>query len=113
MTEKTQRGASAAISLERVGTRTSTRAFERSPDPRRYHTACRRAAARQIQDMKEKQAQALRDAWGDRPCPHPSYSREYDSAGARTGDYFCAQCGAKVSFRERAEALAKQREPEG
>jgi hypothetical protein len=60
--------------------------------------------------MKEKQAQALRDAWGERPCPHPSFSREYDLAGARTGDYFCAQCGAKVSFGERAELLAQRLE---
>ena len=66
----------------------------------------------QIQRMKEKQAQALRDAWGDRPCPHPSFSREYDQAGARTGDYFCTQCGSKVSFRERAELLARRAETE-
>jgi len=59
--------------------------------------------------MKEKQAQALRDAWGDRPCAHPAFAREYDQAGERTGNYFCTQCGATVSFRERSELLARRR----
>lgn len=67
--------------------------------------------------MKQKQAQTLREAWGDRPCSHPAFSREYDQAGERTGNYFCTQCGANVSFRERAELLAQRRggesEPDG
>jgi hypothetical protein len=64
--------------------------------------------------MKQKQAQTLRQAWGDRPCPHPAFSREYDQTGERTGNYFCTQCGASVSFRQRAELLAQRRgsEPE-
>lgn len=59
--------------------------------------------------MKEKQAQTLREAWGGQPCTHPAFAREYDQAGARTGNYFCTQCGASVSYRERAELLAQRR----
>ena len=56
--------------------------------------------------MKQKQALLLQDAWGDRPCDHPAFAREYDAAGARTGSYICTQCGRTLSFRERAELLA-------
>jgi hypothetical protein len=55
--------------------------------------------------MQSKKASELRAAWGDRPCEHPALAKEYDN-GARTGDYLCTQCGAKVTFRERAEILA-------
>lgn len=58
--------------------------------------------------MQSKKAGELRAAWGDRPCEHPAFAKEYD-LGARTGDYVCTQCGAKVTFRERAEILAARR----
>ncbi|MGH7622732.1 MAG: hypothetical protein ACREMU_10370 [Gemmatimonadaceae bacterium] len=58
--------------------------------------------------MQSKKASELRAAWGDRPCEHPAFAKEYD-LGARTGDYLCTQCGAKVTFRERAEILAARR----
>ncbi|HEX6049512.1 MAG TPA: hypothetical protein VFZ21_09590 [Gemmatimonadaceae bacterium] len=58
--------------------------------------------------MKQKQAQALRAAWDNRACEHPAFAREYDQAGKRTGNYFCTQCGAAISYRERAERLAER-----
>lgn len=58
--------------------------------------------------MQKKRAVALQQEWGDRPCPHPELSREYDH-GERTGNYACTQCGAIMSFRERAELLAARR----
>jgi DNA-directed RNA polymerase subunit RPC12/RpoP len=58
--------------------------------------------------VQSKKASELRTAWGDRPCEHPAFAKEYD-LGARTGDYVCTQCGAKVTFRERAEILAARR----
>jgi DNA-directed RNA polymerase subunit RPC12/RpoP len=58
--------------------------------------------------MQSKKASELRTAWGDSPCEHPAFAKEYD-LGARTGDYVCTQCGAKVTFRERAEILAARR----
>lgn len=42
--------------------------------------------------MDIQEAQRLREAWGDRPCNHPSLDKEYDH-GAATGDYVCTQCG--------------------
>jgi hypothetical protein len=59
--------------------------------------------------MQRKKALALRQAWGDQPCNHPTLAREYDQ-GERTGGYLCAQCGATISFRERAELLASRGE---
>lgn len=58
--------------------------------------------------MQSKKASELRATWGDRACEHPAFAKEYD-LGARTGDYICTQCGAKVTFRERAEILAARR----
>ena len=58
--------------------------------------------------MQAKKASALRDEWGDKLCDHPKLAKEY-AAGIRTGDYVCTQCGAKLTFRERAELLATRK----
>ena len=58
--------------------------------------------------MQRKRAAALRAEWGDRPCDHPTLAKEYDD-GVRTGNYLCAQCGATITFRERAGLMAKRR----
>ncbi len=47
--------------------------------------------------MQMRQAAALRVAWGNRPCIHPSTEREYD-LGSHTGDQVCTQCGRAVTF---------------
>ncbi|MHB1222678.1 MAG: hypothetical protein ACYC2G_01325 [Gemmatimonadaceae bacterium] len=58
--------------------------------------------------MKRKQALALQEAWGDRPCDHPELAREYDQ-GVRTGHYVCSSCGRTLTFREKAELDAARR----
>jgi hypothetical protein len=55
--------------------------------------------------MQKKQAIKLQEAWGGKPCDHPAFAREYDM-GERTGNYVCTQCGAILTFRQRAEAIA-------
>ena len=55
--------------------------------------------------MQRKRANALREEWGDKPCDHPAFAKEYD-LGARTGNYICTQCGAIFTFRQRAEITA-------
>jgi transcription elongation factor Elf1 len=55
--------------------------------------------------VQRKKAIELQQKWGDQPCNHPSFSREYD-LGARTGNYCCTQCGASFTFREKAEITA-------
>lgn len=55
--------------------------------------------------MQTKQATKLKEEWGDKPCNHPAFAREYD-LGERTGKYVCTQCGTILTFRERAEAIA-------
>lgn len=54
--------------------------------------------------MKKKKALELQEAWGDKPCPHPTLAKEYD-LGQRTGSFVCTQCGAILSFRERKELM--------
>lgn len=53
--------------------------------------------------MKTKGALALQAAWGEKPCDHPAFAREYDADGRRTGNSICTQCGQILSFREKAE----------
>ena len=55
--------------------------------------------------MQKKRATVLREAWGDQPCPHPAFAKEYD-LGKRTGNFVCTQCGASLTFREKAEVMA-------
>lgn len=57
--------------------------------------------------MQRKKAIALQQAWGSRPCDHPAFAREYD-LGERTGNYCCTQCGASLTFREKAEITASR-----
>jgi len=58
--------------------------------------------------LQRKKAIELQQQWGSKPCNHPSFSREYD-LGERTGNYCCTQCGATLTFREKAE-LASARD---
>ena len=66
--------------------------------------------------MQRKKAVQLQEAWGDQPCAHPAFSREYDQ-GERTGNYCCTQCGASMTFRQKAEIMASRaadaRRPDG
>jgi len=66
--------------------------------------------------MKRKRALELQQAWGGKPCEHPAFAKEYDQ-GVRTGNFICTQCGAILSFREKAEIMASRRgdgpDPEG
>ena len=60
--------------------------------------------------MQRKCADALKLEWGDKPCDHPAFAKEYD-LGERTGRFICTQCGSTFSFKEKAE-LAATRKPE-
>lgn len=56
--------------------------------------------------MQRKKAIELQQAWGEKPCDHPTFAREYD-LGERTGNYCCQQCGTVVTFREKVELKQK------
>jgi hypothetical protein len=58
--------------------------------------------------MQAKQAQILRDEWGDKPCNHPNYEKEY-YLGANTGDKVCTQCGQVLSKDEIENIHRKQK----
>lgn len=58
--------------------------------------------------MQNKKAKELQAAWGGKACDHPAFAKEYDN-GERTGNYVCTQCGAIVSFREKAEITAARK----
>ena len=55
--------------------------------------------------MQRKRAIVLQQEWGDKPCDHPAFAKEYD-LGERTGNFICTQCGKLITFKERAELLA-------
>lgn len=59
--------------------------------------------------MQKKRALALQEEWGGKPCTHPAFAKAY-ADGVRTGDFYCTQCGAAVTFRERAELMAARGE---
>ena len=59
--------------------------------------------------MQKKKALELQQTWGGKPCPHPTFAKEYD-LGKRTGGYLCTQCGASISFREKAEITAGRKD---
>jgi hypothetical protein len=59
--------------------------------------------------MQRKKATALKQEWGDKPCTHPAFAKEYD-LGERTGNYVCTTCGATFTFREKAELVARKAE---
>lgn len=61
--------------------------------------------------MKRKRALELQQQWGDRPCDHPAFAKEYD-LGVRTGGFICTQCGAIVSLREKVEITARRKAAE-
>ncbi|HSJ25765.1 MAG TPA: hypothetical protein VK929_13905 [Longimicrobiales bacterium] len=58
--------------------------------------------------MKRKKALELQQAWGDRPCEHPDFAKEYD-LGVRTGNFICTQCGAIFSVREKVAITSARR----
>jgi predicted adenine nucleotide alpha hydrolase (AANH) superfamily ATPase len=57
--------------------------------------------------MQKKRATVLQMEWGNKPCEHVSLAKEYD-LGKRTGNYVCTQCGAMLTFREKAERAAER-----
>lgn len=59
--------------------------------------------------MKRKRALELRQTWGDRPCEHPAFAKEYD-LGVRTGNFICTQCGAILGPVEKTRITASRRE---
>ena len=61
--------------------------------------------------MQKKRVAALKEAWGAKPCSHPSLAKEYD-LGKRTGNYVCTQCGTTLTFREKLELQGPKAPPQ-
>ena len=60
--------------------------------------------------MDIKKAEALREAWGDKPCEHPAFSKERINGiigdqfiESKTGEYICTQCGQDFTHEEKQE----------
>lgn len=49
--------------------------------------------------MQSSDARRLRERWGNKPCDHPNFDKEYN-LGADTGDMVCTQCGEVFSKSE-------------
>ncbi len=59
-------------------------------------------------NMQQKDASLLRKNWGNKPCSHPEFAKEY-MLGAGTGDYVCTQCGEIFSPDEYKEIKQKRK----
>ena len=60
--------------------------------------------------MDIKQAEALPEAWGDKPCEHPAFSKEKINGiignqfiESKTGEFICTQCGQDFTREEKQE----------
>ena len=62
--------------------------------------------------MKRKRALELQQEWGDAPCDHPAFAKEYDQ-GVKTGNFVCTQCGTIIGFRDKGALMAARREEQG
>jgi hypothetical protein len=62
--------------------------------------------------IQVQEAEQLREKWGDKPCDHPKFAREY-YLGANTGDYVCTTCGRCFARQKMEELrLARSRDTE-
>jgi hypothetical protein len=59
--------------------------------------------------MQFTDAQHLRELWGDKPCDHPGYDKEY-YLGADTMDKVCTQCGKVLGAEEIAEIKNRKKQ---
>jgi uncharacterized Zn finger protein (UPF0148 family) len=64
--------------------------------------------------MQITEVSALNKRWGDKPCDHPHFKKEYYYS-MHTGDYYCYVCGHTVweanynkIMKERAEQKVKE-----
>ncbi|MBI5075670.1 MAG: hypothetical protein HZB62_10980 [Nitrospirae bacterium] len=58
--------------------------------------------------MQMDKAQKIRKAWGNKPCPHPTFDKEY-CLGSDTGDYICIQCGRSFTKEEKNQIEASKK----
>jgi hypothetical protein len=65
-----------------------------------------------IKHVQMKEVIKLRKAWGDKPCDHPNFEKEYD-LGAQTGDYVCTTCGYAIWAENRSQLEKNQQEIRG
>jgi hypothetical protein len=49
--------------------------------------------------MQSSDAKRKRDSWGDKPCKHSNFVKEY-ILGSQTGDYICTTCGQAFDRNE-------------
>lgn len=52
-------------------------------------------------------AKKIREEWGNKPCDHPKFEKEY-YADTHTMDYVCKQCGAEFTILEMFEEKYKK-----
>jgi len=52
--------------------------------------------------MQFDKAKSLREEWGNKPCDHASFEKEY-YLGTDTSDYVCSTCGETFTRQEKQE----------
>jgi hypothetical protein len=54
--------------------------------------------------MQMGEAARLQQQWGNDPCDHPSWEKEYH-LGSDTGDKVCSRCGHVVDFDSEGKTI--------
>jgi transposase-like protein len=52
--------------------------------------------------MQYEKAKELKESWGNKPCTHPNFDKEY-YLSSQTGDYVCTQCGSTFTKEQMDE----------
>lgn len=60
--------------------------------------------------MEYNDAQKVRDAWGNKPCNHPHFEKEY-YVGACLINWVCTQCGKQFTIAQKLELDSKRKHP--
>jgi hypothetical protein len=57
--------------------------------------------------MQHDKASKLEESWGNKPCDHPKFDKEY-FLGSATGDWVCTQCGRAFMPETKDEIVRKR-----
>jgi hypothetical protein len=52
--------------------------------------------------MEYNKAQQIKEEWGNKPCDHPKFEKEYFK-GAFLLNYVCTQCGMEFTVSQKLE----------
>jgi hypothetical protein len=58
--------------------------------------------------MEYNDAQKLKESWGNKPCDHPGFEKEY-YVGAFLINWVCTQCGKEFTIAQKLELESERK----